>query len=380
MYSLQELGWCDFFAQQLTGEQDLVPARIAEENRELYRIFNPEGAYLAELSGKLRHATQLRAELPAVGDWVLAQLRRGENRATVHQVLRRKGKFSRKIAGRKTEEQIVAANIDVLFLVSSLNREFNPRRIERYLTLAWDSGARPVIVLNKADVCEKADAFRTETEAAAMGARVVLTSATRGDGLEELRAILRGGDEDVESDLAPESEQSCVTAALLGSSGVGKSSLVNSLIGALTSDALHQGGQLTTQAVRPGDDRGRHTTTSRQLLLVPGGGVVIDTPGMRELQLWDAANSIGRTFGDIQELAAGCKFRDCRHQSEPGCAVRAAVEAEALDAERVESFHKLEKEGQFLEAKQDAALRSQRTKELRKLMKSVNRFYRERGR
>lgn len=403
MYALQELGWGEFFAKQNTqlseGESNVVPARVAEENRELYRVFSEHGEFLAELSGKLRHATTSRADLPAVGDWVLAQLRLSEKRATIHRVLRRKGKFSRKIAGRKTEEQIVAANVDVVFLVSSLNREFNPRRIERYLTLAWDSGARPVVVLNKADLCENAEAFRTEAESAAMGARVVLASATRGDGLAELRALLRNRaegtgsrDAGTASESSPftgasSAKQGGLTAALLGSSGVGKSSLVNALVSA--SPGEHpcvpkqqdlSCGPLATQAVREGDDRGRHTTTSRQLLLVPGGGLLIDTPGMRELQLWDAADGIGRTFGDIQELAACCKFRDCKHVSEPGCAVRAAVESEALDAERVESFHKLEREEQFLEAKQDAAVRSQRTKELRTMMKSVNRFYRERGR
>jgi len=365
VFTLQELGWCDFFARQAGNESVLVPARVAGENRELYRLLCEQGEFLAELNGKLRHATASRADLPAVGDWVLAQPRLRENRAMIHRVLRRKAKFSRKIAGRKTLEQIIAANIDVLFLVSSLNRDFNPRRMERYLTLAWDSGARPVVLLNKADLCENSEGFRAKAENAAMAARVVLTSATRGDGLEELHAILRGGG----------GPQSCVTAALLGSSGVGKSSLINALLG----NALPAGGRLATQAVREGDDRGRHTTTSRQLLLVPGGGVVIDTPGMRELQLWDAADGIGHTFADIQELAARCRFRDCRHQSEPGCAVRAAVESETLDAFRVESFHKLEREEQFLEAKQDAALRSQRTKELRRMMKSVNRFYRQRG-
>lgn len=380
MYSLQELGWCKFFAQQAAqqanGEGNIVFARVAEENRELYRIFCEQGEFLAELSGKLRHATTSRADFPAVGDWVLAQPRLRENRATIHGVLQRRGKFSRKIAGRKTEEQIVAANVDIVFLISSLNREFNPRRIERYITLAWDSGARPVIVLNKCDLCEacEAEMLRSEAASAAIGAPVVLASATRGDGLAELRAILREYAESTDASTAPAPEQSGLTAALLGSSGVGKSSLINALLG------LQAGGQLRTQAVREGDDRGCHTTTSRQLLVVPGGGVLIDTPGMRELQLWDAADGIGRTFGDIQELAARCKFRDCKHQLEPGCAVRAAVESEALDAERVESFHKLEREEQFLEAKQDAAFRSQRTKELRKMMKSVNRFYRDRGR
>jgi ribosome biogenesis GTPase / thiamine phosphate phosphatase len=371
VYSLQGLGWSEYFSQQVAPESEFVPARVAEENRKLYRIYCEQGEFLAELSGKLRHATVSRDDLPAVGDWVLAHPRE-QNRATIHRVLQRRSKFARKIAGRKIEEQIVAANVDVLLLVSSLNREFNPRRIERYLTLAWDSGARPIIVLNKADLCESAEAFRIEAESTALGARVVVTSATRGDGIAELRALLRCRTEGTEVSEAPAfQQQSGLTAALLGSSGVGKSSLINSLLG---------GTPLATQAVREGDDRGRHTTTSRQMLLVPGGAVLIDTPGMRELQLWDAADGIGRTFGDIQELAACCKFRDCKHQNEPGCAVRAAVASEVLDAARVENFHKLEREEQFLEAKQDAALRSQRTKELRKLMKSVNRFYRDRGR
>src|SRR5215831_7352625 len=218
MYTLQQLGWRECFARQIGAESALTPARVAEESRELYRIFCEHGEFLAELSGKLRHATVSRAGLPAVGDWVLAQLRLCENRATIHRVLQRSGKFSRKVAGRKTEEQILAANVDVLFLVSSLNRDFNLRRMERYLALAWDSGACPVIVLNKADLCENAEMFRAEAENAAMGTRVVLTSATRGDGLEELRTIMRRSDQ---------GEQSSVTAALLGSSGVGKSTLIN---------------------------------------------------------------------------------------------------------------------------------------------------------
>ena len=383
MFTLQELGWCDFFRTRAaenpavrlghSGQSgrtlgtELVPARVAGSNRALYRILCEEGEFPAGPSGKLRHAAEAGSGLPAVGDWVLAQLRLGERRATIHRLLPRRGSFSRKTAGEKTEEQVVAANIDVLFLVTSLNRDFNLRRIERYLVLAWEGGARPVVVLNKADLCETAEAFRTEAESACMGVRVVLTSATRGDGIAEIRAILRGD---------RGSGTGCLTAAMVGSSGVGKSSLINVLVG----DGLPRGERLKTQAVREGDERGRHTTSSRQLLPVPSGGVVIDTPGMRELQLWDAAKGMGRTFGDILELAARCRFRDCRHQSEPGCAVRAAVEATTLDAERVESFYKLDREEQFLAAKQDAALRAQRTKDLRKVMRSVNRFYRERGR
>lgn len=361
MCSLAELGWSEFFASQLAQVETAgaVAARVAGESRGLYRVLCTEGDFLAGLSGKFRHDVGRRADFPAVGDWVLATIRASEGRATIHRVLPRRSRFSRKVAGARTEEQIVAANVDVVFLVSSLNREFNPRRMERYLSLAWESGATPVIVLNKCDLCENVQAFRTESGEFAIGVRVVLTSATCGDGIDELRSILRG------------KEQSCVTAALLGSSGVGKSSLINALFG---------GERLARQAVREDDDRGRHTTTSRQMVLLPQGGVLIDTPGMRELQLWDAADGIGRAFGDIQELAAGCKFRDCRHLSESGCAVRAAVEAKALACERLENFRKLEKEERFLESKQNAAVWSQRTRELRRMMKSVNRFYRDRGR
>ena len=365
MYSLEDLGWCEYFSSQYeagTTGSEFVPARVREDNREIYRIVSATGEFLSELSGKLRHEILDRADFPAVGDWVLASLRERERRATIHRVLKRRSKFSRKIAGRKTEEQIVAANVDVIFLVSSLNREFNPRRIERYLTLAWESGAKPVMVLNKYDLCENADEVLRETESAAMGIRVVLASAFRGDGIAEIREILQA---------APENTGASLTAALLGSSGVGKSSLINAILGTPL---------LETKSIRAGDDRGRHTTTTRQLIVLPGGGVLIDTPGMRELQLWDAGEAIGHAFGEIAELAARCKFRDCKHESEPGCAVRAAVESRALDVERLESFHKLGREEKFLEAKQDAAVRSRRTKELRKMMKSVNQFYRDRGR
>jgi ribosome biogenesis GTPase len=350
VYSLEALGWCDFFTNQPVGQKELVFARIAEENRELYRIYCERGEFLAELAGKLRHQTRSRADLPAVGDWVHVQVREEEGSATIHRVLERKGKFSRKTAGRRTEEQVVAANVDVVFLVSSLNREFNARRIERYLALAGESGARPVLVLNKCDLCEDPSVFLAEAEKAAMGMRVLLASAVRGDGLAEIREILAPG----------------VTAALLGSSGVGKSSLMNALLGSEDRE---------TREIRAGDDRGRHATTSRQLIVVPGCGILIDTPGMRELQLWDAGPGIEQAFDDISELAAGCKFRDCRHQSEPGCAVR-----EAVGAERLASYQKLLREEQFLEFKQDAQVRASRTKELKVLMKRQNAFYRDRGR
>ena len=370
MVSLHDLGWSDFFAAQLAGPQaegEVVPARVAEENREMYRLLSESGEFMAEVSGKFRHEITARADFPAVGDWVLASTRSGEGRATIHCVLNRKSKFSRKIAGKKTEEQVVAANIDVVFLVSSLNSEFNLRRIERYVTLAWESGARPVIVLNKSDLSENAAALRSEAQAAATGVTVVLTSAFGGEGISEIRTIMQGGFADREAD----GDKPIVTAALLGSSGVGKSSLINAILGMQLLD---------TGEVRQSDDKGRHTTTSRHLIVAPGGGVLIDTPGMRELQLWDASEGIDQAFSEIAELAAKCKFRDCKHQQEPGCAVRAAVDEGTLDPDRLESFHKLGREEKFVAAKLDAAVRAEQTKELRKVMKKVNRFYRDRGR
>lgn len=365
VYSLKDLGWRECFSSQygaIEADAQFVPARVAEDSREIYRIVSTQGEFVSELSGKFRNEVLGRADFPAVGDWVLARLRENERRATIHRVLNRSSKFTRKIAGRKTEEQIVAANVDVVFLVSSLNREFNPRRIERYLTLAWKSGAKPLIVLNKCDLCETAQDLLRETESTAMGVRVILASAFRGDGIEEIREVLQAGSGKTAAAL---------TAGLIGSSGVGKSSLINAILGTPLQE---------TRSVREADDRGRHATTARQLIVVPGGGVLIDTPGMRELQLWDAGEGIGHAFGEIQELAAQCKFRDCKHESEPGCAVRAAVESGALDAERLESFHKLGREEKFLEAKQDAAVRAAQTKALKGLMKGQKRFYRERNR
>jgi ribosome biogenesis GTPase / thiamine phosphate phosphatase len=354
MFRLQDLGWNDFFAVQiLQNEEVLAPARVAEESRSRYRLYSECGESWGELSGKFRHSAHARADLPAVGDWLLAQIRPGEKRSTIHRLLARRSKFSRKTAGKKTEEQIVAANIDTLLLVSSLNREFNPRRLERYLSLAWESGARPILILNKADVCEDPDSLLADAQSASLGVRILLTSALRGDGVAELRQIVRDAG----------------TAAFLGSSGVGKSALINAILG-----EDHQ----PTSDVRETDDRGRHTTTSRQLILALGGGVLIDTPGMRELQLWDSAHGLERTFTDVHHLAAQCKFRDCRHQSEPGCAVRAAAEIGDLDSERLSRYHKLEREQQFLASKQDAALRAERTKSMRRLMKNVNRMYRDR--
>jgi len=272
VFRLEELGWNQFFAKQFSKNEqgDLGPARIAEENREIYKVFSEQGEACAELAGKLRHEAKSRSDLPAVGDWVLvSQLLnsnpRAGDRATIHRVLPRSSKFSRKTAGTRIDEQIVAANIDNLLIVASFQHELNPRRIERYLSLAWESGAAPIVVLNKSDLCEASPLQQTQSEFAVLGARVLTTSAFRGDGIAELREIAATG-----------------TSALLGSSGVGKSSLINALLGEA---------RLDTRDVRAADGKGRHTTTTRQMILLPGGGILIDTPGMLELQLWDASQA-----------------------------------------------------------------------------------------
>lgn len=329
-HALETFGFSDRFEASL-NEIDPPPAdvgRVAARHRHTYVVWTAAGELRLEVSPQLRKRGATGADLPAVGDWVAIQ-NDPPGPPAIEAVLQRSTRFSRHVAGDRTEEQVLAANVDVIFLVSALTTELNPRRIERYLTIAWESGARPVIVLNKSDLCsevEIATAFE-EVEAVAPLVEVLVTSTITGAGMEEFRAQLRPGQ----------------TGALLGSSGVGKSSLLNHLVGR---DAM---------AVKDtrGDDKGRHTTTHRELVLLPSGGLLLDTPGMREMQLWDATDGLDAAFQEITDLAAGCKFSDCTHRSEPGCAVTAAVEAGELDRARLDSFHKLQKELRHLEIKVD---------------------------
>ena len=320
MPSLVELGWTEPLQRhfELYQREGLVPARVAVEHRTRYELYSERGAVEAELAGKLRHKAA-RRERPGVGDWV-ALLPPPEGAVGLIQaVAPRTSAFTRKVPGREHAEQVVAANVDVVFIVTSLNAELNPRRLERYLTLGWESGARPVIVLNKADRCEEPEPLVRSVEAVAAGVPLLQTSAKTGQGIEALRSFLLEHR----------------TGALLGSSGVGKSTIINALLGFE---------RQATAEIREDDARGRHTTTRRELVLLPGGGLLIDTPGMRELQLNEAGHGLLSAFEDIEALAEGCAFGDCRHGPEPDCAVRAAVAEGRLAAERLESYHKLVRE------------------------------------
>jgi ribosome biogenesis GTPase / thiamine phosphate phosphatase len=326
--NLKQLGWNEFFEKEFANYEGLEVGRIALEHKNMYRVINEQGEFLAEISGKMRFNAVSREDYPAVGDWVVISARLEEQKATIHAVLPRKSKFSRKVAGGTTEEQIVATNIDTIFLVNALNADFNVRRIERYMLSAWESGANPVIILSKADLCEDIDAKIAEVESVAFGVPIIPISAEKNIGLDLLSPYIYEGQ----------------TIALLGSSGVGKSTLTNALIG-------HQ--KQEVKEIREGDDRGRHTTTHRELIVLEQGGILIDTPGMRELQLWEADEGLGMSFSDVESLAKECKFKDCAHQKEPGCAVQKAISDGTLDIGRYNSYVKLQKELAYLDRKEN---------------------------
>lgn len=318
------LGWDEQFAAHT--REGFEFGRISIEYQHIYGIMTESGELLAEVTGTLRHEARGPLDYPAVGDWVHFRMHPGGERAAIHAVIPRRSRFIRKAPGRVAEEQIVAANVDTVLLVSALSEEFNVRRIERYLTMARESGAEPVIVLNKSDLAASSDVaeeFRSEVAAVAPGVAVLVVSAKSGDALDEVGAYLAPGK----------------TIALIGSSGVGKSTIINSLAG----EELQ-----ATREVRIRDGKGRHTTTHRELLMLPGGGVVIDTPGLRELHIWESTEAIESAFEDIETLAADCRFNDCRHGAEPDCAVRAAVEAGDLDTLRFESYLRLRGESEAL--------------------------------
>ncbi len=327
---LEAFGYQPFFANQRKENYDI--GRVALEHTHLYRIYSEDGEWLGELSGKYRYEASVRDDYPAVGDWVWMKKLPDERKAIIHGVYARKSKFSRKVAGQTTEEQIVATNVDRVFLVMALNRDFNVRRLERYLLTAYESGSTPEIVLTKKDLCEDSDAEakRSEVESIAFGVPIYCVNSLADGGTEDIVRTLKQGE----------------TIALLGSSGAGKSTLLNSLYGEQ---------RQKTGDIREGDDRGKHTTTHRELVVLPNGALIIDTPGMRELHLWEGSASMDMAFQDVEALAASCRFADCGHHNEPGCAIQAALADGQLDPERFASFRKLQKELAYMERKADAA-------------------------
>jgi ribosome biogenesis GTPase len=351
---LEDLGWKPSFASAFAphGAAGLAPARVSLEHTHIYRVITRDGERLARVTGGLRHRAITRADFPAVGDWVAIEAPDAHATVRIRAILPRFSCFSRRAAGDATEQQIVAANVDTVFIVGGLDGDFNPRRIERYLVVASESGARPVVVLNKADLVAEPAAFADDVRSLAPDLAVHAISCRAPESLQALRQYLGNGQ----------------TAALLGSSGVGKSSIVNQLVGRSL---------LRTRDVRESDSRGRHASSARQLVMLPHGGMIIDTPGMRELQLWETGESLRTSFADIEAIARDCRFRDCRHGGEPGCAVQDAVGRGDLAEGRLESYQKLGAEQRFQDRQQDQRTRIEEKRRGRVGAKALRKRLRE---
>jgi ribosome small subunit-dependent GTPase A len=321
------LGWDPYFQEKFKPYEldGYLPARVTADFGAEYLVQDSEGSTRASAGRHLRNDGLL---LPAVGDWV-ALLRR-EPVSSVHGVVERRTVFSRKVASNESKEQVLAANVDVAFVVAAAS-DVNARRIERYLTIAWQSGAVPIVLMTKADVVDSPDDLRAELEAVSMGTPVLVTSSVTGQGMEEITRRL----------------QPALTGVLLGPSGAGKSTLINHIVGSdlMRTRLIHRSGE------------GRHMTSHRQLVLLPGGGMIIDTPGLREAQLWEGEEGLGNLFDDIEELALRCRFTDCAHKTEPGCAIKVAIEDGTLDVARFDSYRKLQRELRAIAAKSDARIR-----------------------
>ncbi len=351
--SLHDYGWCAFFSTSLEALDDpeLEPGRVIRAGAGAYRLTTARGDQPASLAGRLRHAAASAADLPAVGDWV-AFRRADATAARIDHVLARRTRLSRKVPGRRSEEQMLAANIDTVLVVMGMDADFSVRRAERFLAIIRESGARPVLVLNKLDLCHDHGARLSALQPATAGVTTLSISCTEGIGLEAVWRQIRPRE----------------TAVLVGSSGVGKSTLMNLLLGA----SLQK-----TRAVRLDDGRGRHTTAHRELFRLPGGGLLIDNPGIREVQLWVRDDNLAGTFEDVADLATRCRYRDCSHEREPGCAVIAGIEAGAIDSSRLQSYRSLLKEIRYLETRLDESAQRAQKRVWRIVHKAMRRSHKK---